>query len=142
MMLGEKCTIRIRMNTGDAHYAGELVNGSHMLDFFGDVATELLIRLDGDEGLFCAYDEVKFLAPVYAGDFVEYVGWFDKIGNSSRHMQFEAYKICELCREDDKAVSAARVLEKPLLIGTASGTCVTPKECQRGPQDPAFDFSK
>ncbi len=137
-MIGEKVTIRVRMNTGDAHYAGDLVNGSHMLDFFGDVATELLIRMDGDEGLFRTYEHVDFLAPVYAGDFMEYVGWIESVGNTSRKMVFEAYKVIELCKEEGLEVSAARILPEPLLVGRAEGICVVPKKCQRGPQDEAF----
>ena len=57
-------TIRVRMSAHDAHYGGNLVDGAKMLELFGDVATELLIRRDGDEGLFCAYDMVEFKAPV------------------------------------------------------------------------------
>ena len=66
----EKITsmLRLRMSAKDAHYGGNLVDGAHMVHLFGDVATELLIACDGDEGLFCAYDNVEFLAPVYAGD--------------------------------------------------------------------------
>ena len=66
-----KSVIRVRMGAEDAHYGGNLVDGAHMLHLFGDVATELLIMNDGDEGLFKAYDEVEFLAPVYAGDYIE-----------------------------------------------------------------------
>ena len=47
-----KSTIRLRMSAHDAHYGGELVDGARMLGLFGDVATELLIINDGDEGLF------------------------------------------------------------------------------------------
>ena len=64
-------TIRLRMSAHDAHYGGNLVDGARMLQLFGDVATELLIISDGDEGLFKAYDEVEFVAPVYAGDYIE-----------------------------------------------------------------------
>ena len=56
--------IRMRMSLHDAHYAGNLVDGAKMLNLFGDVATELLIRHDGDEGLFAGYEKVEFLAPV------------------------------------------------------------------------------
>ena len=63
-------TIRLRMSAQDAHYGGNLVDGAHMLALFGDVATELLIKLDGDEGLFKAYDMVEFIAPVFAGDYI------------------------------------------------------------------------
>ena len=83
-MIGTKVTVRLRMGAHDAHYAGELVDGARMLALFGDVATELLIRLDGDEGLFRAYESVEFLAPVFAGDYIEATGELVKIGNTSR----------------------------------------------------------
>ena len=81
-----RAMIRIRMGSHDAHYGGNLVDGAKMLQLFGDVATELLIQNDGDEGLFKAYDSVEFLAPVYAGDYIEAVGEIVNIGNSSRKM--------------------------------------------------------
>ncbi len=85
--------IRVRMSSHDAHYGGNLVDGAKMLQLFGDVATELLIINDGDEGLFVAYDNVEFLAPVYAGDYIEATGEIVSIGNSSRKMIFEAKKV-------------------------------------------------
>jgi 3-aminobutyryl-CoA ammonia-lyase len=115
-----------------AHYAGELVDGAHMLKLFGDVATELLIRHDGDEGLFRAYDAVEFLAPVRAGDYIEAVGRIVKVGRSSRRMEFEARRVIELVRgEPGMADSAARVLDEPVVVCRASGTCVVPVELQR-----------
>ena len=86
----EKITseLRVRMSAKDAHYGGNLVDGAHMLHLFGDVATELLIRCDGDEGLFCAYDNVEFMAPVYAGDYIEARGEITSVGNTSRKMVF------------------------------------------------------
>lgn len=137
-MLGTKVILRVRMGAADAHYAGELVNGSRILDFFGDVGTELMIRCDGDESLFISYDSVEFTAPVYAGDFMEYHGWIEKIGNSSRKCQFEAYKYITLPRDPNLAISAANVLSEPLLCGKATGTLVVKKDYQRGAQDPAF----
>ena len=86
-------TLRLRMSAKDAHYGGNLVDGAHMVHLFGDVATELLIKCDGDEGLFCAYDMVEFKAPVYAGDYIEAYGEIEKIGNTSRTMRFEARKV-------------------------------------------------
>ena len=121
--------IRVRMSSGDAHYGGNLVDGAHMLALFGDVATELLIIQDGDEGLFCAYDNVEFLAPVYAGDFIEAVGEIVKVGNTSRKMVFEARKV--IAPRPDISPSAADVLSEPVVVCRASGTCVTPKGCQR-----------
>lgn len=127
----EEALIRIRMSEHDAHYAGGLVNGSRMLDLFGDVATELLIRSDGDEGLFVAYDNVEFKSPVYAGDFIEARGKIVKMGNTSRKMEFVAMKVIAL----DQAAeydSAASILAEPVIVCIASGTCVVPKEKQRG----------
>lgn len=142
-MVGEKVVLRARMSAGDAHYAGELVNGSKILDYFGDVATELCIRYDGDESLFRSYESVDFLAPVYAGDFIEYYGWIEKAGNSSRRMQFEAYKVIELARDPKLADSAANVLKEPVLVGKAVGTLIVKKELQR-PEfaDPKFRACK
>lgn len=137
-MIGEKVVLRVRMSAGDAHYAGELVNGSRILDFFGDVATELCIRFDGDESLFKLYDSVEFMAPVYAGDYMEYHGWIESAGNTSRKMKFEAYKVIELARDPQLAISAANVLKEPVLVGRASGVLIVKKEFQRGPQDPKF----
>lgn len=122
-------TIRVRMSAHDAHYGGNLVDGAKMLELFGDVATELLIRRDGDEGLFCAYDMVEFKAPVYAGDFIEATGEIVKEGNTSRKMVFEARKV--ITARPDINDSAAEVLDEPILVCRASGTCVTPKDKQR-----------
>lgn len=123
-------TLRLRMSTHDAHYGGNLVDGARMLGLFGDVATELLIRLDGDEGLFRAYDSVEFLAPVYAGDYIEAFGEITQVGNTSRKMRFEARKVIRAAPEIND--SAAVVLEPPVVVCRATGTCVTPKDKQRG----------
>ncbi|MDD2965164.1 MAG: hotdog domain-containing protein [Bacteroidales bacterium] len=121
--------IRLRMSAHDAHYGGNLVDGARMLQLFGDVATELLIDLDGDEGLFKAYDMVEFLAPVYAGDYIEAVGEITHVGNTSRKMKFEARKV--IVPRTDISESAADVLPEPIVVCRATGTCVTPKNCQR-----------
>jgi len=89
-----------------------------------------LIRRDGDEGLFKAYDEVEFLAPVFAGDYIEAVGRIVSEGNSSRKMVFEARKV--IIPRPDINESAADVLAQPILVCRASGTCVVPKAKQRG----------
>jgi len=125
----EKAMIRVRMSSHDAHYGGNLIDGAKMLQLFGDVATELLIQLDGDEGLFKAYDMVEFTAPVYAGDYIEAVGEIIHEGNTSRKMSFEARKV--IVPRYDISESAADVLEEPILVCRATGTCVTPKDSQR-----------
>ena len=126
---GLKVVIRRRMSSHDAHYGGNLVDGARMLGLFGDVATELLIRHDGDEGLFRAYDSVDFLAPVYAGDYIEAEGTITAAGNTSRKMAFEARKVIRSAPEVND--SAAEILEPPIVVCRATGTCVTPKEKQR-----------
>lgn len=114
------------MSAKDAHYGGNLVDGAHMVHLFGDVATELLIMHDGDEGLFVAYDNVEFLAPVYAGDYIEAVGEIVKVGNTSRKMVFEARKV--VAARPDISPSAADVLKEPVVVCRASGTCVVKKK--------------
>jgi 3-aminobutyryl-CoA ammonia-lyase len=127
--LSLKSTLRLRIGQHDAHYGGNLVDGARILALFGDVATEILIRHDGDEGLFRAYDSVEFLAPVYAGDFIEVEGELLQVGSSSRKIRFEARKVIR--PRSDLSDSAAELLEKPIVVCRASGTCVVPKEKQR-----------
>ena len=128
-MIGTRVTLRLRMSAHDAHYAGELVDGARMLALFGDLATELLIRLDGDEGLFRAYDSVEFLAPVHAGDFIEAEGEITEVGRTSRKMRFEARKVIQPL--PDVSASAAEVLPTPMVVCRATGTCVVPLDKQR-----------
>lgn len=125
----EKVSLRMRLSAHHAHYGGGLVDGAFIMQVFGDVATELLIRNDGDEGLFRAYDSVDFLAPLYAGDYIEVTGWITKAGNTSRKMEFEAYKVIESL--PSISPSAAHVLKEKVLVAKALGTCIVPKTCQR-----------
>jgi len=131
MATGEGMTsiLRVRMSSQDGHYGGGLVDGARILALFGDVATELLIRLDGDEGLFAAYSEIRFLAPTYAGDYVEAEGRIVKVGKTSRHMEFEARKV--IAARPEMNDSAADVLDPPIVVCRATGTCVTPKDKKR-----------
>lgn len=124
-----KITHHIRLSQADAHYGGDLVDGARVLALFGDVATELLIRLDGDEGLFRAYESVDFLAPLFAGDIIEVTAELMHKGNTSRKMKFECYKL--ITPRKDISSSACDVLEKPLLTTQAIGTCIVPKELMR-----------
>lgn len=124
-----KSVIRLRMSAHDAHYGGNLVDGARMLQLFGDVATELLIMNDGDEGLFKAYDMVEFCAPVFAGDYIEAEGEIVSTGNTSRKMTFVAKKV--IVPRPDLNDSACDVLAEPIVVCRASGTCVVPKDKQR-----------
>ena len=127
--VSESVLLRVRMSAHDAHYGGNLVDGARILALFGDVATELLIRADGDEGLFAAYDMVEFKAPVYAGDYIEAEGRIVKFGTTSRTMEFEARKV--IAPRTDISPSAADVLAAPIVVVRARGTCVTPRPNQR-----------
>lgn len=107
-----------------AHYGGNLVDGAYVLGLFGDVATELSIRTDGDEGLFASYSDIQFLAPVLAGDVLEATATITRVGRRSRNVRFEARVLCRA--DPDRGPSAARVLEEPLVVVTADGTVVAP----------------
>ena len=126
----EEVVIRLIISAHEAHYGGNLVDGARMLGLFGDVATELLIRLDGDEGLFRAYDSIDFLAPVYAGDFIEARGRITQKGRTSRKMEFVATKVIASSR-DPNTPSQAEVLDPPIVVCKATGTCITPLALQR-----------
>lgn len=107
-----------------AHYAGHLVDGAYSLAAFGDAATEVCIRTDGDEGLFAGYSEVRFLAPVRAGDVLEIEARVTRVGRRSRELAFEARVVCR--GRPDRSESAAEVLDPPLVATVATGTVVVP----------------
>jgi 3-aminobutyryl-CoA ammonia-lyase len=121
--------IRVRMSAHDAHYGGDLVDGARVLQLFGDVCTEICIRNDGDEGLFRAYHEIEFLAPVFSGDFLEVCGELTHVGRTSREVKLTAHKVIAAAYEVND--SAARVLEEPILVCKAAGVCVVPLEKQK-----------
>ncbi|MCR3905509.1 MAG: hotdog fold thioesterase [Tenericutes bacterium] len=125
----EKVVHRLRLSQQDAHYGGNLVDGAKVIALFGDVATELLIIHDGDEGLFRAYESIDFLAPLYAGDFIEVEAEILEVGNTSRKMKFTCYKVIQT--RPDLSLSSADLLKERVLTTQAIGTCVVPKERQR-----------
>jgi 3-aminobutyryl-CoA ammonia-lyase len=107
-----------------AHYAGNLVDGAYSLALFGDVATEVCIRTDGDEGLFASYSDVQFRAPVRAGDVLEVTAEVTRVGTRSRTLDLAVHVVCR--GRPDLGASAAEVLEPPLLATSATGTVVVP----------------
>jgi 3-aminobutyryl-CoA ammonia-lyase len=121
--------IRRRLGSEDAHYGGGLVAGAKQLEIVGDLITELAMRYDGDEGLFRAYETVEFLAPLYAGDWIDATGRMVGVGNTSRRCEFEVWKIGGA--RADVSDSAAEFLEQPVLTCRAVGTTVVPKGHQR-----------
>jgi 3-aminobutyryl-CoA ammonia-lyase len=124
MTLGTTVTHRRYVPYAHAHYAGNLVDGAYALGLFGDVATELCIRTDGDEGLFAGYSEVRFVAPIRAGDVVEVTGSVTRVGNRSRTVEFSCAVVCR--GRPDKSPSAAEVLDPPIVAVVATGTVVVP----------------
>ncbi|MGK5740655.1 hotdog domain-containing protein [Micromonospora sp. URMC 103] len=107
-----------------AHYAGNLVDGAYALGLFGDVATEVCIRTDGDEGLFASYADVQFKAPMKAGDVLEVTATVTRVGTRSRTIDFAAHVVCR--GRPDRSESAAEVLAEPIVAVTATGTVVVP----------------
>jgi 3-aminobutyryl-CoA ammonia-lyase len=122
-------SIRLRLGQEDTHYGGNLVAGATQLKIIGDLITELAMRYDGDEGLFRAYESVEFLAPLYAGDWIEATGRVVSAGTTSRRCEFEVWKIGTA--RTDIGESAAEFLHEPILTCRAAGTTVVPKEHQR-----------
>lgn len=108
-----------------AHYAGNLVDGAYSLGLFGDVATELCIVTDGDEGLFASYSDVQFREPVRAGDVLEISCELTRVGTRSRALAFEVRVVARGAATDERP-GAAAVLEEPLVATTATGTVVVP----------------
>jgi len=125
----DTAVLRLRLSQADAHYGGDLIAAGRVMELFGDAATELCIRTDGDEGLLAGYSSVQFLAPLNAGDFVEVRATLTGRGNTSREMSFEARKYA--VPRPDLSDSAADLLDGPVLIARATGTCVIKKERQR-----------
>jgi 3-aminobutyryl-CoA ammonia-lyase len=123
--------IRLRLGQEDAHYGGNLVAGATQLRIVGDLITELAMRYDGDEGLFRAYESVEFLAPLYAGDWIDATGRIVGAGRTSRRCEFEVWKIGAALT--DVSESAAEFLDEPILTLKAIGTTVVPAEHQRFP---------
>jgi 3-aminobutyryl-CoA ammonia-lyase len=107
-----------------AHYAGNLVDGAYSLGLFGDVATEVCIRTDGDEGLFASYSDVQFRAPVRAGDMLEITAEVLAVGRRSRTLGFRAVVIGR--GRPESSQSAAAILQEPIVATTATGVVVVP----------------
>ena len=122
--LGLTVTHRRYVPYSHAHYAGNLVDGAYSLGLFGDVATEVCIRTDGDEGLFASYSDVQVKAPVRAGDVVEVTAEVVRVGTRSRTIDFTATVIAR--GRPDLSESAARILDEPIVATTATGTVVVP----------------
>ncbi|MEO5709891.1 MAG: hotdog domain-containing protein [Nocardioidaceae bacterium] len=107
-----------------AHYAGHLVDGAYSLGLFGDVATEMCIRTDGDEGLFASYSDVQFAAPVRAGDVLEVTAEIVAVGRRSRTLAFRVLVVGR--GRPDRSESAAELLTEPVVATTATGVVVVP----------------
>jgi 3-aminobutyryl-CoA ammonia-lyase len=122
--VGVSVTHRRYVPYSHAHYAGNLVDGAYALGLFGDVATELCIRTDGDEGLFRAYSRVEFLTPIRAGDVLEITARVNRVGRRSREVEFSCAVICR--GRPDLGESVAEALEPPIMAVVATGTVVVP----------------
>jgi 3-aminobutyryl-CoA ammonia-lyase len=124
--IGLTVTHRRYVPYSHAHYAGNLVDGAYSLGLFGDVATEVCIRTDGDEGLFASYSDVQFRAPVRAGDILEVTAEVVAVGTRSRRLDFRALVVGR--GRPESSASAAEMLAEPIVATTALGTVVVPKK--------------
>ncbi len=120
--VGAAVTHRRYVPHGHAHYGGDLLDGAYVLGMFGDVATELSVRTDGDEGLLAGYAWVRFHAPVRAGDVLEATATLVRVGRRSRELDFQARVVCRA--RPDRSSSAAEALADPLVVVTARGSVV------------------
>ena len=120
--------LRIRVGSEDAHY-GTIAAGAFVMQLFGDLATEITVRRDGDEGLLRAYENVEFLAPVRPGDFLECRARLVREGRTSRTFEAEAWKV--ITTRQDVGESAAEVLDERILVARATGTTVVQAHLQR-----------
>ena len=147
MMVGKKVVHHLMMSAKDGHYVGDLVNGARIVNQWGDVGTELMVYVDGDISLSLGYKDIEFTAPVYVGDFMEYHGWIEKVGNQSYTCKFEAWKVATMLNQTDAdmtgiAHTAATACEPPVLCGRATGSLYIAKKDQRGPQESSFKDAK
>jgi 3-aminobutyryl-CoA ammonia-lyase len=111
-----------------AHYAGNLVDGAYVLALFGDIATDVCLQLDGDEGLFASYSTVTFHQPVHAGDVLEVTATVSRVGNRSRDIDFIARIVTRSLADGS---TRGHVLPEPLQAVSASGTVVVPAAEER-----------
>jgi 3-aminobutyryl-CoA ammonia-lyase len=123
--VGARVVHRRYVPYSDAHYAGNLVDGAYSLKLFGDVATEMCIVTDGDEGLFASYSDVQFKEPVRAGDVLEIVCELTKVGTRSRVLELSVLVVAR-GNPTAEQPGATDLLEPPLVATTATGTVVVP----------------
>ena len=139
---GLRATHRRYVPYSHAHYAGQLVDGAYGLGLFGDVATELCMLSDGDEGLFASYQDVQFHSPVRAGDVVEATAVLTRVGTRSRTVEFTLYVVARGAATEERP-GAAVVLSEPVLATTATGTVVVPPDAvTEPPRHPDRDRSE
>ena len=122
--LGLTVTHRRYVPHAHAHYGGALLDGAYTLGLFGDVATEVAIRADGDEGLLAGYSEVRFLAAVRAGDVLEASCEVGQVGHRSRELRCWADVVARA--DPGRGPSAAQVVDPPLRVVEARATLVVP----------------
>jgi 3-aminobutyryl-CoA ammonia-lyase len=124
--VGSRVVHRRYVPYSHAHYAGNLVDGAYSLALFGDVATELCIITDGDEGLFASYSDVQFKAPVRAGDVLEIVCELVRVGTRSRTLELTVSVVARGNPTAERP-GAAEVLDPPIVATTATGVVVVPE---------------
>jgi phosphopantetheine--protein transferase-like protein len=126
---GPSARVRVRVGQECVHYGGALVDGAFVLRLFGDLMTEIAIRTDGVEGLLSRYEDVRFLAPVRPGDYLEAEARVTAMTALRREVVLEARKV--IAARYDRGESCAEVLAEPALVAQATGTIVVPYQAAR-----------
>ncbi len=123
---GTAVTHRRYVDHSRAHYGGGLVDGGYVMGLFSDIATDLTLHTDGDEGLLASYSRVDFHAPLRAGDVLEITATLTRVGTRSRTVSFAANVLVRT--GGDGSSSRGEVLAEPLPIASATGTVVVPPQ--------------
>lgn len=127
---GAKVTHRFRVGTEAVHYGGNVVPGAFVLQAFGDLGTEMNLCEAGDEGLLRAYESLEFLAPVYAGDFLEVSGRTLSLGNTSRRREYVA-RVYARTHDVGPHASSGALLDEPIVVARGIAVVVIPRDRDR-----------
>ena len=117
-------TLRVRLGTKDTHYRGGLIPAATVMRLFADCTTEIGIRDNGRPGLLAAYENVEFLLPLRAGDYVEIRAAVMSRGRRSRRIALEAWRLVRAPaggapRREDALCEPPELVARGIMISVA-----------------------
>ena len=121
--------VRVRIEPWFAEQEG-LVAGNTTLNIISELMSFVHYGFDGFNAMLAGYDSVEFLQPVYPGDVIHAVGRITRVGNRSRTIECEGYRIAQgPPRLVGRFPSAARRLfNEPELVIRTKATMVLTRE--------------